>query len=413
MGYLSEFRTEWRAIAAGLIGMAAGMGYLATTASVFAPALLHEFGWSKSEFALTATLVLVLIIGIPLAGRLTDLLGVRRTALIGTVALPVACLAYSAMTGDIRQYLVLFTVQTFLGATTTATVWSRVIVDHFKHARGLALAIGASGATIAGAVVTPALNEFVDAYGWRAGYQALAAFTLIGGVVALILIPPRPEPPAAEQTRVPLKPRRSAADYLVIARIPVFWMLVVALFLCNLPMVLQLTQLKLLLQDNGMNGSIISVMLSTWSVGAMVGRFTCGLALDRFPMHIVAAVGMGMPAVGLFMIASPFDAPWLLILAVFLFGLGYGSEGDIVGYIVARIFGLDIFSTVLGLLSATISVALASGAALLGLTLHATGHFALYLYIVGSTVLVGCSLFLLLGRRSPRTIAAEPHMASV
>ena len=409
MAYLSEFRTEWRALAAGIVGMAAGLGYVSTTTSVFAPALLAEFGWSKAEFALTTSLVLVLVIAIPLAGRLTDLLGVRWTALIGTLALPVVALAYTVMSGDIRQYLVLYVVQIVLGATTTATVWCRILVDHFTRARGLALAIGASGATISGFIITPVLNELVDAYGWRVGYQALAAFIIVGGAIALLLVPPRRATDGA--TEIP-KPRRTKADYVAIARKPVFWLLAAAVFLCNLPMVLSLTQLKLLLQDNGMSGSIISFMLSTWSLGAIVGRFTCGLALDRFPTHVVAAIGMGLPAVGLLVIASPFDAPWLLTLGLFLFGCAYGAEGDIVGYIVARVFGLGIFSTVLGLLSGTISGALAIGAALLGLTLHATGHYPLFLCIASTTVLIGGSMFLLLGRQWAMPGAAEPQMAS-
>lgn len=408
MGYLSEFRTEWRALAAGIVGMAAGLGYISTTTSVFAPALLAEFGWSKAEFALTTSLVLVLVIAIPLAGRLTDLLGVRRTALIGTLALPAVALAYTAMSGDIRHYLVLYVIQIFLGATTTATVWCRILVDHFTRARGLALAIGASGATISGFIVTPLLNELVDTYGWRVGYQALAAFIVVGGIVALLLVPP---PKHAESATIS-KPRRTKEDYFAIARTPVFWLLAIAVFLCNLPMVLSLTQLKLLLQDNGMSGTIISVMLSTWSLGAIVGRFTCGLALDRFPTHVVAAIGMGLPAVGLLIIASPFDAPWLLTLGLFMFGCAYGAEGDIVGYIVARVFGLGIFSTVLGLLSATISGALATGAALLSMTLGATGHYPFFLYIVSATVLIGGSMFLLLGRKWGAPAPAEPHMAS-
>jgi predicted MFS family arabinose efflux permease len=277
-----------------------------------------------------------------------------------------------------------------------------------EEARGLALAIGASGATISGFIITPLLNELVDAYGWRVGYQALAVFIVIGGTIALLLVPPRTSKKGTEAS----EPRRTKKDYIAIARRPVFWLLAAAVFLCNLPMVLSLTQLKLLLQDNGMSGTIISFMLSTWSLGAIVGRFTCGLALDRFPTHLVAAIGMGLPAAGLLVIASPFDAPWLLTVGLFLFGCAYGAEGDIVGYIVARVFGLGVFSTVLGLLSGTISGALAAGAALLGLTLHATGHYPLFLCIASTTVLIGGSMFLLLGRQLPQPAQAEPQAVS-
>ena len=59
-----------------------------------------------------------------------------------------------------------------------------------------------------------------------------------------------------------------------------------------------------------------------------------------------------------------------------------------------------------------ISGALAAGAALLGLTLHATGHYPLFLCIASTTVLIGGSMFLLLGRRWPAPGGAEPQTAS-
>jgi hypothetical protein len=71
---------------------------------------------------------------------------------------------------------------------------------------------------------------------------------------------------------------------------------------------------------------------------------------------------------------------------------------------------LAIFSTVLGLLSAMMSSALAVGAAVLSLTLRETGHFALFLCIAGAAVLVGGSMFLLLGRQSSGKAAPEPQL---
>lgn len=409
MGYLTEFRAEWRALATGIIGLSAGIGYIATTASIFAPQMLAEFGWSKAQFALTGTLVLVLVVAIPLAGRITDLIGVRRTALIGIISLPVSCVALSAMTGDIRQYLILYVIQAVLGATTTATVYCRIIVHHFRTARGLALAVGASGPAISGAILSPLLNEFVDAYGWRAGYQLLAVFVLVAGAIALLMIPRQSAEPAAANAP---KPRRNKQVYAMIARMPVFWLLVVAVFLCNLPLILALSQMKLMLLDNGVTGTTISVIISAFSIGTLVGRFLCGIALDRYPMHIVSAVGLGLPSIGLFLIASPLDAPWLLTMAVFLFGAAYGAEGDVLSFVVARIFGLAIFSTVLGLLSAIMSIALASGAALLSLTLDFTGGFGLFLCISAGAALIGSLMFLLLGKQGLHPSMAEPQLVA-
>ena len=66
--------------------------------------------------------------------------------------------------------------------------------------------------------------------------------------------------------------------------------------------------------------------------------------------------------------------------------------------LVARHFGVEIYSSVMGLLTFCTSFSTASGALLLGITMERTGGYELYLTIAGIGVLVGASLLLLLGK---------------
>ena len=62
-------------------------------------------------------------------------------------------------------------------------------------------------------------------------------------------------------------------------------------------------------------------------------------------------------------------------------------------------FGVAIYSSVMGLLTAMMSISTAGGALLLGMTMERTGgSFEPFLVIVGIAVLLGASLLLLLGR---------------
>jgi len=131
-----------------------------------------------------------------------------------------------------------------------------------------------------------------------------------------------------------------------------FWILVVSMLLCNLPQVIMLTQLKPLLLDNGVSGPGAAVMFSALSIGMLAGRFLTGIALDRFSPYPVAFITLGLPSLGLFIIASSLDAPAVLTIVVFCLGFAFGSEGDIVAFLVARRFGVAIYSSVLGLLTA-------------------------------------------------------------
>jgi predicted MFS family arabinose efflux permease len=102
---------------------------------------------------------------------------------------------------------------------------------------------------------------------------------------------------------------------------------------------------------------------------------------------------------------------------VFFLGFAFGAEGDIVAFLAARHFGVQIYGSVMGLLTFAMSFSTASGAALLSLTLGWTGGYNLYLVICGVAVLAGASLLLLLGRsRKPSREIEEleetvPHPA--
>jgi len=376
------------------------MSTAGTVTTAIAPSLVSDAGWSKADFALVGGLALVTSFAFPFIGRLADVLGVRLTALIGMVTLPLVYLAYSRMNDELWVYMAIFFVQSVLCVTTTATVYSRLVVQYIERARGLALAIAVSGSGITGAIGAPILNAYVEANGWRDAYQALAIFAVIAGIVTFLLIPPE-----RRDAQAPRPKRRARDDYPVILRSKPFWILLGVMLLCNLPATIMLVQLKLLLLDNGVSGQGTAIMLSALSVGMLAGRFVAGLALDRYRADVVSFLTMGLPSIGLFLIASSLDAPAILTFAVFCLGFSFGAEGDIVGFLVARQFGVAIYSSVMGLLTFAISFSTASGAALLSITLARTGGYELYLIIVGILVLVGSSLLLLLGPIRPEHAA--------
>jgi predicted MFS family arabinose efflux permease len=330
----------------------------------------------------------------PFIGRLTDILGVRWTALIGQVTLPLCYLAYSRMDGNLSTYIAIFAVQSLLCVTTTATVYSRLAVQYVERARGLALAIVVSGAAVMGAIIGPLLNIYVEAHSWRAAFEAIAIYTAIAGLITFLLIPADSRPAASGAPK-----RRAREDYPRIFRAPAFWFLLGAMALCNLPQTILQVQLKMLLLDNGISGKGAAMMLVAPQIGMLAGRFLTGLALDRFQPYLVAFITLALPSLGLFVVTSSFDSPWVLTAAVFCIGFAFGAAGDVVAFLVAKKFGVSIYSSVMGLLTAMMSISTASGALLLGKTMERTGgSFNLFLVIVGIAVLIGASLLLALGR---------------
>lgn len=389
MGYLQEFRTHWRALLGSTLGHGAGLAVSAYIIGTFAPPLMQEFGWSKSDFALLGTATLLTLVCLPLIGRITDLFGVRRVALVGVLYLPLSYWMLSRFDGELRVFIALTLTQVLFGTTTTSTVYSRLVAAGFQRARGLGLAIMASGPAMAGALAAPMLSQYIDTNGWRSGYEMMAVLSAVFGLLALAIIPPDPRPQSAQRAH-----RRAPRDYAAIVRNPAFWVIAGGMFLCNIPQPLHGAQLKLMLLDNGLVSASAASLLSLYAAGVIIGRFACGFALDRYAAHRVAALSMSLPSIGMVMIALPLDATWMLSLAVLLMGLSQGAEGDIAGYLVVKHFGLGIYSSVLGLIIAALGCASALGSILLSRMLAPAGDYAAFLMLTAIGVLLGGLLFL-------------------
>ena len=394
MTYFGELRNNWQPLAAATAGLSAGLSLSAYTNAAMGPQFLAAFGWSRSDFVLTGVITLLTFVFLPVYGRLTDLFGVRRIAIIGVVGLPVCWIAYALMSGPIWQYFAINVVLIALGVTTTPAIYSRIVATRFDTARGLALAIAISGPPLLGAIGAPALDAVNRAYGWRVGCVAIAVTIAVIGAIALTLIPA--EDPKA--SRVPGK-GKTGNDYREIGRSPVFWILLSGVLLCNLYHTVTTSQLGVMLGDS-VGAETVALLISVFATAVIVGRFVCGIALDRLPAHLVAAVAMALPGLGCLLIASSWDGFAVLVMAVCCLGAAWGAEGDVIAYLVARRFSLTIYSTVLSVLSAAIGVSSALGAFILSRTLHASESFNGFLTFAGSAAFAGGALFLLLGSQS-------------
>lgn len=396
IAYLKELQENWRPLLAATFGLGTGSAAITLyTAGILAPHMIEDLGWTRSQFALLGVLSLIPSLCFPIAGRLADLFGVRPTVLIGIVALPVAYFLFSIMTGPVWQYIAIQAISSILAITTTATIYTRIAVQYVERARGLALAIVASGPPALGVFLSLAMSTLIEAEGWRVSYQVLAAYAAVTGVITLLLLP-REKPKAQAEARQ----RRSAReDYPLIMSSPAFWALLFAMLTCNLPQILVMSQMKLVLLELQVGATEIALLLAAVPIGVLAGRFVAGLALDRYPAHIVGFIGLGLPSIGLALVAMGVTTTPALLLAVVCMGFALGAEGDILAYVVARQFGLDIYSSVMGLLTMAISLSVAMGSGILSLTLKLTGKFDTYLWICTVAVLAGSFLVLSLGGR--------------
>jgi predicted MFS family arabinose efflux permease len=367
--------------------------------STFAPYLLTEFNWSKSDWAAMGAVSALVILFIPIAGRLADRFGVRSVAGVGIVMFPLTTFTYSLIGGDIRTFFFIFVGQTILCCTTTATIYTRAVAEKFVAWRGLALAVCALSPPLVGAVGSPLISAFVADHGWRAGFMAVAGFSAVCGISTLLLLP---APEKKECISTEPSPSVKTGVFRSLARQPLFWMLLLASFMVSLHHAIFTNQIKLVVLEQGANDATAAILVSVFGGGAIAGRLISGVALDYLRPNFVAAFFLGMPAFGLLLLASDFNSVPALVAAFLLVGLAYGGEGDILGYLVVRYFGIEVYSTVLGCVTAAIGAAIALGAVLLSITLKGSGTFNTFLICAAIGVALGSLIFLSIGQRAGR-----------
>ncbi|TVV76617.1 MFS transporter [Sphingomonas solaris] len=395
MSYRMEFRAHWRPLLAATVGMSLGLALNHYVMSLFAPAIIAEFGWSRAQYALIGIAPFVTMFFIPLAGRFTDRVGPRIAATVGFVSLPLGYLALSFMNGSFYLFLAILIVKATFGTLTTTMVFARVVVERFDRARGIGLSIVMSGAPLVAAVAVPFVAEIIADYGWRNGFRALGLLSILGGVITVILL-------GRGKGAAPVVSERHVAysrnDVVQLFRSPLFLLTIGGMLLVNVPQLLVASQLKLVLAENGASGAAATGIIALYAGGVAVGRFISGLALDRIAVHKVAIFALGLPALGLAALASPFDAVWLLGGSVLLMALAQGAEGDIGAYLVSRKFALRNYSLILSFLTVSLTLGAATGPLILSYTLRLADRYDSFLLISAGATLVGAVLFYLTGK---------------
>lgn len=395
VSYWGELRGNLRPLIAASLGSGTSIPLYAYSNSVFAPVLIKEFGWSRAQFALMGVTILITLVILPFVGRFTDRLGVRRVALTGTCLIPFCFIGYALMQGSFLYFPFVSTAVLMIGAMTSPLVYSRLIAENFRRSTGLALTIVNCTPAVLAIAMVPTLNWSIEHVGWRVSYLGLGALSFVAGMAAILLIRDggtgQPVRPAVDRT--------ARGDYRLILRSPVFWIILTAMFLCQLPTPIHSSQMNLLLLDNGLTAAQAAVIVSVYAFGTVVGRIACGFALDYCPTPIVASLSMLLPAVGYCLLGSSLDTLSIVTLAMFFVGLSVGAESDLISYLVARYFQLRIYNTTLSFLFCSSFLSSAIGALAISFTLQRWDSFAPFLFFVAGAIVIGSLLFLFMPMR--------------
>ena len=286
------------------------------------------------------------------------------------------------------QWTALCVVMSLFQVAISQTAWVAGVIPRFHASRGMALAVALAGLGLSSFIWPPIAAVFIDQFGWRAAFPAIAlVYTIVALPLTVIYFhsPERPEP-AAQAAQAG---RHSYAKEML-SRSFVGLVLAGALFAgAYYGLVVHFVPV---LTNSGIGFTAAAGIVAIVGLASMAGRLLSGLLLDALPTRAVALAAFLLPlaAVAL-LIGLPGSVPGA-IAAVLALGLASGAELNIITYIAARRFGPEVFGSIYAMFMAIIAIGASFGPVLAGALFDARGSYHFYLLMLAPIFLAATAL---------------------
>ncbi len=310
--------------------------------SVFVVPIAEDTGWDRTMVAaVVAPIAIVNGLMSPVVGALTDRFGPRRVLIASSLLMAIGLTGIGVTSQSLQAFTIAVTIASLLGAAQTGVPYTYVIVGWFKARRGLALGIMLSFVGLAIATVPPALAFIISLWGWRFAFVAAAAVALaITLPVAFFVIR---DPPAVRKDAY-----GEGHDVPQALQTSSFWLMLAAFFLNYFAAAAGSISLPVQLADRGAAPAEAAFVMSMVGLSFIIMRLGFGALLDRFSPVPLTALAFAAPVIGHLILLNSEGQVAAYVSAVF-FGLATGAEGDAIGYLLARRFGMRSFGKLFGI----------------------------------------------------------------
>jgi len=385
----------WIVALASMVMMAVGMGSSYLVVVALKP-IAAEFGWPRAVPSLCYSLILLGAgFGGLLLGRWADRAGIGPPVLLAAIAIPLGAWIASKSTGRVELYLSHAILLGLLGNGAFVAPLLANVSRWFDRRRGIAIALVASGQSLAGAVWPPILRHLTDGYGWRSAFAIYAVIALALLLPLGILLHRRRPPVAGGGGGLHVRPW--SGRVLGWPAEVVLAMLCLAIVGCCVAMVMPMVHLIAHATDLGHPGARAAEMLALLLACAFVSRLLFGMLADRIGGLWTLFIGSAGQAVMLsgFMFVESFIG--LYVLAA-LFGLAYGGIVPCYAFIVRELFPATQAGWRIGAVVLFGAIGMALGGWLGGLIFDLKGTYrAAFLvgviFNLGNLALVGALLY--------------------
>jgi sugar phosphate permease len=408
-GATGEFQRGWRVLVASFVGIGVSTaGLVNYSAGIFMRPLEAAFGWTRAEIGASAILTTIaFILTAPFAGRLIDRMGLRLITPISLLLYAACIFALSRMQGSLVLYYAIVLTMTVVGICSTPLAFTRAVTAWFERNRGLALGLALTSTGVAAVMLPKFLTPFVEEHGWRAGYGLLGFIVLCATPLVWLWI--RDAPLQTGVGPSDTRPSLQGATFLEARRDQTFWRLAAIFVLVALAVNGLIVSFIPLLEDAGLSATQAGSFGAVVGLSVMAGRLLTGIVIDRVFAPYVAATIFALVAVG-FLLFALFGLPFTLVAAVAL-GFAMGAEVDLIGYFVARYFGLASYGQIYGAQYSIFVVGAGLSPMLAGFVHDVLGDYQVAL--LGASGLLMAASLLTVGLRRFPNLTPTPHLEPV
>jgi len=385
----SEFSRHWLLVLVCAVGIGVGVSSLPFyTQGLFIEAWIADFGWTRAQASLGilgSTLALAAVL--PFIGSIVDRYGLVTPVMISLLGLSLAYVLLGMFVQSIATFVILAMLQAILGSASSPLAYTRAINAVFNKQRGLALGVALSGAGVAATFGPTLISNAIDAFGWRGAYYAMALFTLVVGAV-IVLVLSRLN---GAKTAANIDMEAANRDFLVAKASRTYWTIMAAIFCLSLGLGGLMIHFVPILLDVGFATNAAVKIAGVIGIAVVLGRLLVGFAVDRiFAPRVAIAILLACISgvLALALLGSVVAVP-----AAFVIGFSVGAEVDLIGYLVARYFGMHAYGQIYGRQYSTFLIATGLSPVILGAVRDATGTYTASLFTAAAFMVISAALF--------------------
>ena len=302
-----------------------------------------EFGWSRTAISASTSIAFFLMGVLAIViGQLNDRIGPKLVLAVAGILNGIGY-ALLPQISEIWHLFILFGLFVGLGMAAHDVVTLSTVARWFPSKRGLMTGIVKSGTAAGQVAVPPVAALLLTTLGWRTALMILG-LTAIGAMIVAAACMANPPGHANASARN----AATGASFAEARRTPTLWLLCAIQFLFFPTLMTVPLHIVVHAMDLGTAAAIAALLLSTMGASSVVGRLSCGFAVDR----VGGKGGLAMCLVPLTasLLALMFITDIRLLFVIMaIYGFAHGGLFTVVSPTIADYFGLKALGSIFGL----------------------------------------------------------------